>query len=64
MGDTMIKEKPRLMGVYQLYKKTFGFGIYVGWDKHPCVLLISVGMWVVVLGPHTHSEPKEPSCQN
>lgn len=50
----MQTSKPvKYISVTKTWDKVAGLGIYVGWDKYPCVLILTIGQWSIFLGPHT-----------
>ena len=50
----MDAKRVRWISLTRIWDKTVGIGVFVGWDKRlPNVLIISLGKWGLILGPHT-----------
>ncbi|MDO9529065.1 MAG: hypothetical protein Q7J27_07895 [Syntrophales bacterium] len=42
----------KYISVEKAWGKIAGLGIYVGWDRYPRVLILTIGQWAIFLGPH------------
>ena len=47
-------KRTRWISIIRIWDKVAGIGVFVGWDKKfPTVLIISLGRWSLIVGPHT-----------
>jgi len=46
------------LSIRRVFRKAAGIGLCIGWDKYPCIIIIAIGMWTLILGPHIYSNEK------